>query len=85
MSQHYRCDVCGEEMDAPAYGISEATFLSGARSGISVNVRISPPEREGGDEPLHLCSLCYRKSVARVIHATLLSAEVWTALEGEGG
>ena len=72
MSRHYRCDVCGEEMDTQSFGVSEAVWLSGARNTISVNVSISPPEREGGDEPLHLCSLCFRKSVAQIIGATAL-------------
>ena len=73
MTRHYRCDVCGEEMNSRASGISEATWLSGEQNTVKVSVRIGPPARENNDEPLDLCSLCFRKSVARVIGATLLT------------
>ena len=85
MSQHYRCDVCGEEMDTPSSGVREAVWMSGARATVSVKVSISPPSVADSGAPLHLCSLCFRKSVARVIQATLLTPDVWTALEGGEG
>ena len=85
MSRHYRCDVCGEEMDTPVAGVSEAVWMSGARATVSVNVSISSPAATNSGAPLHLCSLCFRKSVARVIQATLLTPDVWTALEGGEG
>ena len=51
----------------------------------AVRIRIDTPAIADSDEPLHLCSLCFRRSVAQVIQATLLTPEVWTALEGGGG
>ena len=85
MSRHYRCDVCGEELDTPAYGASEAVWISGARDTVSVRVRIMQPLTADSGEPLHLCFLCFRKSVAQVIGANLLTPAVRTALEGGGG
>lgn len=73
MSQHYRCDVCGEEMSAPIAARQETTFVRGSRSGINLTVRAHLVTARSNDIP-DLCGACFIRGIVQAFGIELEGA-----------
>lgn len=73
MSQHYRCDICRNEISTRVTARQETVYVRGSRAGINLTVSAHVQMARSGTTP-DVCGKCFKKAIVQAFGIELVGA-----------